>query len=97
MRQETDPVCGMSVDPANAPAESSHGGHTHYFCSENCKQRFDSNPSAYGDTHMANSSQSEGMEQHEPPRTTQGGITLPKFGSSTSGGGELDPVPERHD
>ena len=30
-----------------------------------------------------------------PPRTTSGGITAPKFGSATSGGGELEPGPER--
>jgi hypothetical protein len=30
-----------------------------------------------------------------PPRTTSGGITAPKFGSAGSGGAELDPGPER--
>ena len=30
-----------------------------------------------------------------PPRTTEGGITAPKFGSSGSGGAELEPGPER--
>jgi hypothetical protein len=31
-----------------------------------------------------------------PPRTTsKGWMTTPKFGSSTSGGGELEPGPER--
>lgn len=31
-----------------------------------------------------------------PPRTTVGGwFTAPKFGSATSGGGELEPGPER--
>ncbi|HXT16610.1 MAG TPA: hypothetical protein VN706_13310 [Gemmatimonadaceae bacterium] len=30
-----------------------------------------------------------------PPRTTKGGITAPKFGSAGSGGAELDPGPER--
>jgi hypothetical protein len=30
-----------------------------------------------------------------PPRTTDGGMTAPKFGSATSGGGELEPGPER--
>lgn len=33
--------------------------------------------------------------QPNPPRTTKGGITAPKFGSSGSGGAELDPGPER--
>ena len=30
-----------------------------------------------------------------PPRTTTGKMTSPKFGSATSGGGELEPGPER--
>jgi hypothetical protein len=30
-----------------------------------------------------------------PPRTTKGGITAPKFGFSGSGGAELEPGPER--
>jgi len=30
-----------------------------------------------------------------PPRTTKGGITAPKFGSAGSGGAELEPGPER--
>ena len=31
-----------------------------------------------------------------PPRTTSHGwLTTPKFGSSTSGGGEIEPGPER--
>jgi len=30
-----------------------------------------------------------------PPRTTAGGWTAPKFGSSGSGGAELEPGPER--
>ena len=30
-----------------------------------------------------------------PPRTTKGKMTAPKFGSATSGGGEFEPGPER--
>lgn len=30
-----------------------------------------------------------------PPRTTSGKMTSPKFGSATSGGGEFEPGPER--
>ena len=31
----------------------------------------------------------------QPPRTTTGGMTSPKFGSAGSGGAELEPGPER--
>ena len=38
----------------------------------------------------------EHNRQQNPPRTTSGGwLTTPKFGSSTSGGGEIEPGPER--
>ena len=34
-------------------------------------------------------------DEPNPPRTTKGGITAPKFGSAGSGGAELEPGPER--
>lgn len=38
----------------------------------------------------------EDTENENPPRTTsKGWLTTPKFGSSTSGGGEIEPGPER--
>lgn len=30
-----------------------------------------------------------------PPRTTKGWFTAPKFGSASSGGGEIEPGPEK--
>ena len=44
-----DPVCGMTVDPKKAAAESQHDGQTYYFCSQACKQKFDKNPSQFKD------------------------------------------------
>jgi uncharacterized membrane protein YraQ (UPF0718 family)/YHS domain-containing protein len=38
-RGVTDPVCGMTVDPARA-LRAEHGGRTHFFCSEDCRDRF---------------------------------------------------------
>jgi uncharacterized protein len=35
-----DPVCGMQVEMAHAPARAQHDGHTHYFCSDHCAHRF---------------------------------------------------------
>ena len=37
----------------------------------------------------------EPNEDENPPRTTTGWFTAPKFGGATSGGGEIEPVPER--
>jgi uncharacterized membrane protein YraQ (UPF0718 family)/YHS domain-containing protein len=36
-----DPVCGMQVQTANAPASRHHDGHTTWFCSDRCAERFD--------------------------------------------------------
>jgi Cu+-exporting ATPase len=42
-----DPVCGMTIAPDNAAGQVEHEGHTYYFCSNNCLQRFRANPSAF--------------------------------------------------
>jgi P-type Cu+ transporter len=42
-----DPVCGMTVDPPNAKATSTHGGQTFYFCAEGCRRSFDKNPTSF--------------------------------------------------
>ena len=38
----------------------------------------------------------EGEDRPNPPRTTTGRITAPKFGSAGSGGAELDPGYEKN-
>jgi hypothetical protein len=43
----------------------------------------------------ADSKTKERNDSPNPPRTTKGGWTSPKFGSSGSGGAELEPGPER--
>ena len=45
-----DPTCGMTVDPKQAQAKGrvSHAGQqTFYFCSDDCKRKFDQNPDKY--------------------------------------------------
>jgi uncharacterized protein len=37
----TDPVCGMQVEVASAPAHADRGGQTYWFCSDRCRERFD--------------------------------------------------------
>src|SRR5579864_1660861 len=44
---ERDPVCGMSVDPLKAAAESEHAGKTYYFCSAGCAKRFSREPEKF--------------------------------------------------
>jgi YHS domain-containing protein len=42
-----DPVCGMTVSKDDAPAKESYKGHTFYFCSDACKQKFEQSPDKY--------------------------------------------------
>lgn len=87
MAQVRDPVCGMEIDEAAAAGRTDYEGRTWYFCSERCLTSFRANPVAYAH---------EPLEQHEPPFTTKGGITAPKFGSAGSGGAEYERLPEKH-
>ena len=48
----TDPVCGMTVDPATARAaglSSEHEGQTYYFCARGCKLDFEEDPAKFLD------------------------------------------------
>jgi Cu+-exporting ATPase len=42
-----DPVCGMTVDPANAKATAEYGGKQYFFCCAGCAQKFQADPEAY--------------------------------------------------
>jgi Cu+-exporting ATPase len=42
-----DPVCGMIVDPATAPASYEYHGKTYHFCCPSCRQKFQANPEHY--------------------------------------------------
>jgi Cu+-exporting ATPase len=43
----TDPVCGMSINPADAASSIEHEGHTYYFCSAACAAKFTVHPEQY--------------------------------------------------
>jgi len=42
-----DPVCGMQVETANAPASTVQGSQRFYFCSDHCLGRFRANPARF--------------------------------------------------
>ena len=42
-----DPVCGMTVDVADARYRTVHGGTTIYFCSAGCLEAFEADPARY--------------------------------------------------
>ena len=43
-----DPVCGMRINRADAEATAEYEGRTYYFCIEQCRQKFLSQPEHYG-------------------------------------------------
>ena len=50
-----DPVCGMTIDPAEATGSSTDGGETCHFCSRGCQVKFDAAPASYA-AHAENES-----------------------------------------
>ncbi len=42
-----DPICGMQVQTANAPARVAHHGVDHWFCSDRCAEKFSTDPDQY--------------------------------------------------
>ena len=43
----TDPVCGMTVDPAKTQHHAEHEGHAFHFCSAGCRTKFVADPGRY--------------------------------------------------
>jgi Cu+-exporting ATPase len=44
---QIDPVCGMTVQPAEAAGRWVHQGKTYYFCNPSCLERFKADPARY--------------------------------------------------
>jgi Cu+-exporting ATPase len=42
-----DPVCGMTIDPADAVGHYDYKGQTYYFCAESCLEQFRENPEQF--------------------------------------------------
>lgn len=45
-----DPVCGMTVEPADASVTVDHDGETYYFCCHGCADSFAADPESYLET-----------------------------------------------
>lgn len=58
--KETDPVCGMTVETKLAKS-TVHDGTVHYFCSQQCREKFEASPASYMRGAQAGSQQ---MEHH---------------------------------
>jgi YHS domain-containing protein len=44
--RDVDPVCDMTVDKASAKT-AVHEGQVYYFCSQNCREKFEAAPASY--------------------------------------------------
>jgi P-type Cu+ transporter len=44
-----DPVCGMTISPADAVGTAVHRGQTYYFCAESCLEQFKDDPERFLD------------------------------------------------
>ena len=65
----TDPVCGMTVDPAAGPPSLEHQGRRYYFCCAHCMQRFAEAPEQWLDSRPA--------PEATAPATQGSGYTCP--------------------
>ncbi|MGA9535475.1 MAG: YHS domain-containing protein, partial [Desulfobacterales bacterium] len=42
-----DPVCGMAVSDIDSALSHEFKGNRYYFCSQNCRERFEADPEKY--------------------------------------------------
>ena len=42
-----DPVCGMMLEPDRAKHRAEHAGHSYFFCSAKCREKFTAEPARY--------------------------------------------------
>lgn len=88
----TDPVCKMIIEEKDAVATSDYKGVTYFFCTEQCKESFDSDPEAY--------LSGQGAADHGASSGTCSGYTCPMhpevkqdaFGSCPQCGMALEPI-----
>lgn len=45
-KTDTDPVCGITVQTRNSKS-AVYDGHVYYFCSRECRERFEAAPTSY--------------------------------------------------
>jgi Cu+-exporting ATPase len=84
--REKDPVCGMTVDPSKAAAKQEFRGHTYYFCSKRCAERFAKEPEKF-----LSAPGSAGMKTSHGGDTARG-VAAVRRGASGAGLSEKTPV-----
>lgn len=59
-----DPVCGMSVEPATSRS-AVHDGHGFYFCSQDCREKFEAMPASYTGIGIVEQQAMEHSNEHQ--------------------------------
>ncbi|MGI8614391.1 MAG: permease [Nocardioidaceae bacterium] len=67
-----DPVCGMQVERANAPAATALEDATYYFCSDRCHDRFVKDPGRFARTGEQEPTTATGHERSTPDSSSAG-------------------------
>jgi Cu+-exporting ATPase len=80
----TDPVCGMSVDPARPAATREHLGRKYSFCAPGCAARFDEDPDGFATGRRAKERMAPKGRFLRPAKdrtghTSRSGSSLPLF------------------
>ena len=47
MTEHKCPVCGMEMESEDVASESNYEGKSYYFCSDECRKKWDANPARY--------------------------------------------------
>jgi P-type Cu+ transporter len=74
-KEVVDPVCGMTIDPADAVGHVDHDGQTYYFCAQSCLERFTAEPSRYVMPESGN--REPGSEDPRTSRIPDSGSRIP--------------------
>lgn len=62
VKMVNDVVCGMKVDTSRVKISSDYEGKTYYFCSTECKEKFDANPAEFAMAEKEGEHQNEGHD-----------------------------------
>jgi YHS domain-containing protein len=71
---ETDPVCGMEVDQGKTRTSGrtiSYHGQTYFFCSDDCKKKFETDPTTYAAEATARAPMNEWAPPAIPPASNR--------------------------
>lgn len=86
----TDPVCGMSVDPATSKHRFEHQGQTFHFCSAGCRTKFAADPAKYLAGAPAAAASCCGGHDHHADQHDDAKVKDPVCGMS------VDPATSKH-